>query len=88
MFPTAGSDEALADEALESRIAALNLLDLDLKHLGVIVEDQEEVDEINQVVKTAGTQLQQLNSMASAKEKLEGVVKTHQVIVGEKHTRC
>jgi hypothetical protein len=67
---------------LESRIAAVNLLDLNLGHLGVTVAATE-VDSINNMVNTAGTQLQQLNSIPGAKEKLDILVKTHQIIVGK-----
>ncbi|KAI9494754.1 hypothetical protein BDB00DRAFT_816923 [Zychaea mexicana] len=81
LFATPGGDESLQDEALESRIAALNLLDLNLEHLGVIVEDQSETDDIEIVVKEAGLQLQQLNSIPDAKGKLTGLVRTHQIIV-------
>lgn len=81
LFSTPGGDETLQDEALESRIAALNLLDLNLSHLGIIVEDESDVDDINVVVKDAGLQLQLLNSIPDAKSKLEGLVKTHQIIV-------
>jgi hypothetical protein len=42
-----------------------------------------EVDSINNMVNTAGTQLQQLNSIPGAKEKLDILVKTHQIIVGK-----
>lgn len=72
----------MQDEALESRIAALNLLDLDLQHLGVLVEDPAESESIENIVREAGLQLQQLNSMPSAKEKLRALVHTHQVVVG------
>ena len=82
LFATPGGDESLQDEALESRIAALNLLDLNMEHLGVIVEDQSETEDIEAVVKEAGLQLQQLNSIPDAKGKLNGLVKTHQIIVG------
>ncbi|KAI9318224.1 hypothetical protein BX666DRAFT_1936192 [Dichotomocladium elegans] len=82
LFSTPGGDEPLQDEALESRIAALNLLDLSLSHLGVIVEDDADIRDINAVVKKAGMQLQQLNSIPDAKGKLEGIVRTHQIVVG------
>ncbi|KAI9251501.1 hypothetical protein BDA99DRAFT_522029 [Phascolomyces articulosus] len=81
LFSTPGGDESLQDEALESRIAALNLLDLNMEHLGVIVEDESETEDIETVVKEAGLQLQQLNSIPDAKGKLSGLVKTHQIIV-------
>ena len=82
LFTTPGGDESLQDEALESRIAALNLLDLNMEHLGVIVEDESEIEDIEAVVKEAGLQLQQLNSILDAKGKLNGLVRTHQIIAG------
>lgn len=39
LFLPSGSDDASHDEALSSRIAALNMLDLSLDHLGVDVRD-------------------------------------------------
>lgn len=81
LFTNPDGDEAMQDEALESRIAALNLLDLDLSHLGVLLEDPVDIENMNHIVKQAGTQLQQLNTIMGAKEKLEALVKTHQIIV-------
>lgn len=81
LFTNPEGDEAMQDEALESRIAALNLLDLDLKHLGVSVENEEDKQELDKAVKEAGGQLQQLNSIMGAKEKLETLVLTHQIVV-------
>jgi hypothetical protein len=72
----------MQDEALESRIAALNLLDLNLHHLGVTLTDQKDSESINATVKEAGTQLQQLNSIMGAKDKLDAIVKTHEITVG------
>ncbi|KAI8983669.1 hypothetical protein BDB01DRAFT_789678 [Pilobolus umbonatus] len=77
-FTLPEGDEALQDEALESRIAALNLLDLDLRHLGVMIEDKD--GEINEVVKSAGNKLQQLNYIMGAKEKADILVDTHKII--------
>ena len=37
MFRPSNSDDASHDEALSSRIAALNMLDLNLEHLGIDV---------------------------------------------------
>lgn len=79
LFTHPDGDEAMQDEALESRIAALNLLDLDLNHLGVSFDDEEK--QFEDIAKLAGTQLQQLNTMMGAKEKLQALVKTHQIIV-------
>ncbi|CAO3588155.1 unnamed protein product [Absidia cylindrospora] len=80
LFISSSGDDSIQDEVLESRIAALNLLDLNLGHLGVVV-DPGEVESITKMVSAAGTQLQQLNSLPSAKEKLDILVKTHQIIV-------
>ncbi|KAL7314121.1 hypothetical protein PS15m_007772 [Mucor circinelloides] len=81
LFTNPEGDEAMQDEALESRIAALNLLDLNLQHLGVTIENEQDNEHLTQIVKEAGTQLQQLNTIMGAKEKLEALVKTHQIIV-------
>lgn len=81
LFTNPDGDEAMQDEALESRIAALNLLDLDLNHLGVLLQDPNDIENMNGVVKLAGTQLQQLNTIMGAKEKLEALIKTHEIIV-------
>ncbi len=81
LFTNPDGDEAMQDEALESRIAALNLLDLDLNHLGVLLQDPNDIESMNEIVKLAGTQLQQLNTIMGAKEKLEALIKTHEIIV-------
>jgi ribosomal protein L12E/L44/L45/RPP1/RPP2 len=81
LFTNPDGDEAMQDEALESRIAALNLLDLDLNHLGVLLQEKQDVENMNQIVKLAGTQLQQLNTIMGAKEKLDALIKTHEIIV-------
>ena len=46
------SDDATHDEALSSRIAAVNLLDLTLAHLGVDVSDSAKA--VDAVVKACG----------------------------------
>ncbi|GAN06236.1 hypothetical protein MAM1_0116d05716 [Mucor ambiguus] len=81
LFTNPEGDEAMQDEALESRIAALNLLDLNLQHLGVTIESEQDNEHLNHIVKEAGTQLQQLNTIMGAKDKLKALVKTHQIIV-------
>ncbi|KAI8372147.1 hypothetical protein BD560DRAFT_395304 [Blakeslea trispora] len=80
LFTNPDGDEAMQDEALESRIAALNLLDLNLTHLGLSVEAETQ-EQMNQVVKEAGLQLQQLNSILTAEGKLKTLVQTHQAVV-------
>ncbi|CAO3613086.1 unnamed protein product [Cunninghamella blakesleeana] len=80
LFIVSPNEENFQDEVLESRIAALNLLDLNLGHLGVTV-DESETKSIDDMVKAAGGELQRLNDIHNAKEKLNALVKTHQVIV-------
>lgn len=80
LFTNPEGDEAMQDEALESRIAALNLLDLNLEHLGVLLPAND-VENMNGVIKLAGGQLQQLNTIMGAKEKLDALIKTHEIIV-------
>lgn len=48
------SDDNSHDEALASRIAALNMLDLDLEHLGVEVDDEAGLKGIHEVVASCG----------------------------------
>lgn len=43
IFSPLGSDDARHDEALASRIAALNMLDLSLDHLGLITQPPDEI---------------------------------------------
>lgn len=81
LFIASPNEENFQDEVLESRIAALNLLDLNLGHLGVTV-DKSETESIDNMVKVAGAELQRLNEIPNAKEKLNALVKTHQIIVG------
>jgi hypothetical protein len=52
MQPT--TDDASHDEALSSRVAALNLLDLGLGHLGIEVPDSVNEAELKAVVKACG----------------------------------
>ncbi|KAI9303391.1 hypothetical protein BJ944DRAFT_183470 [Cunninghamella echinulata] len=80
LFIASPNEENFQDEVLESRIAALNLLDLNLGHLGVTV-DNSETESIDIMVKAAGSELQRLNEIPDAKGKLDALVKTHQIIV-------
>lgn len=51
MLPT--SDDAAHDDALSSRIAALNILDLGLEHLDVVVADDAK-DGVAEVLRSCG----------------------------------
>ena len=53
LFVPSNSDDLSHDEALSSRIAALNLLDLSLENLGVEI-DPSAVDEVMDVVRSCG----------------------------------
>jgi hypothetical protein len=53
LFIPSNSDDLSHDEALSSRIAALNLLDLSLENLGVEI-DPRAADELMDVIKTCG----------------------------------
>jgi len=48
------TDDASHDEALSSRVAALNMLDLGLGHLGIDVGESMNEPELNAVVKACG----------------------------------
>ncbi|CAO3696186.1 unnamed protein product [Umbelopsis ramanniana] len=80
LFTSPNGDDILHDEALESRIAALNLLDLDLAHLGVIVDEGDDIAEIDEAVKNAGHELQKLESSHAARDKMDHLLRTHTVI--------
>lgn len=53
LFTPSNSDDLSHDEALSSRIAALNLVDLSLENLGVEVDPSAE-DEMRDVIKACG----------------------------------
>jgi len=53
LFTPSNSDDLSHDEALASRIAALNLLDLSLENLGVEI-DPSAADEMGDVIKACG----------------------------------
>ena len=52
LFRPSNSDDASHDEALSSRIAALNMLDLTLDHLGV--ETGKNGDDVMRIVEACG----------------------------------
>lgn len=53
LFIPSNSDDLSHDEALSSRIAALNLLDLSLENLGVEIDPSVE-EEMRDVIKACG----------------------------------
>lgn len=89
IFSPLHSDDARHDEALSSRIAALNLLDLSLDHLGLITRPPGETVKgevrkgLAQLVEEVGHELQTLSAATrlTPKEKADVLVKAHQMVV-------
>ncbi|KAH8103910.1 hypothetical protein BXZ70DRAFT_923313 [Cristinia sonorae] len=80
LFLQSCSDDASHDEALSSRIAAVNLLDLSLSHLGVDVGNS--AVEVEAVVKACGETLSQLDTACRAPaDKAAVLVASHKIIV-------
>ncbi|KAK8850516.1 hypothetical protein IAR55_004434 [Kwoniella newhampshirensis] len=88
LFSPLESDDAKHDEALASRIAALNMLDLSLDHLGLIThpEDEEPAGTIAKgladIVDRIGNELQKLAnaSCVTPKDKADALIKAHKVV--------
>ncbi|CAL1715405.1 unnamed protein product [Somion occarium] len=80
LFLQPSSDDASHDEALSSRIAAVNLLDLTLAHLGVEVGNSG--TEVEAVVHACGETLTQLDTACRAPaDKASILVAAHKIIV-------
>ncbi|KAI0675975.1 hypothetical protein C8Q78DRAFT_1066580 [Trametes maxima] len=80
LFLPQGSDDVSHDEALSSRITAVNLLDLGLGHLGV--EVGRATREVDALVKACGQTLMQLDSVCRAPADKAGVlVSVHKILV-------
>ncbi|KAI0072635.1 hypothetical protein K474DRAFT_1604721 [Panus rudis PR-1116 ss-1] len=80
LFLQPSSDDANHDEALSSRIAAVNMLDLTLDHLGVDVGLSG--TEVEAVVQACGETLTQLDSACRAPaDKAAVLVAAHKIIV-------
>ncbi|KAF8074643.1 hypothetical protein FPV67DRAFT_1665396 [Lyophyllum atratum] len=77
MQPT--SDDSSHDEALSSRVAALNMLDLGLEHLDINVENGG--PELDLVVKACGETLSQLELCRSPGDKAAVLVQAHKLVV-------
>ncbi|CAJ0751491.1 7926_t:CDS:10, partial [Entrophospora sp. SA101] len=73
--PNWSNDNGIHDNLLSSKIAALNLLDLNLKHLGVDIIESNQQESIDMAVQNAGIELQNLNKRKSPLEKLEKSLK-------------
>ncbi|KAH9479835.1 Vacuolar protein sorting-associated protein 9A [Psilocybe cubensis] len=81
LFMQSTTDDASHDEALTSRVAALNMLDLGLGHLGIEVGDAVNEPELDAVVKACGELLSQLDTCRSPGDKSALLVAAHRVVV-------
>ncbi|KAF7292828.1 VPS9 domain-containing protein [Mycena indigotica] len=80
VFAPATSDDPSHDQALSSRVAALNMLDLNLEHLGVDVPPEAN-DGLENVVKACGQVLSGLELHQSPSEKASIMVQAHQEVI-------
>ncbi|KAG8897868.1 hypothetical protein FRB99_007867 [Tulasnella sp. 403] len=82
LFAPEGTDDKSHDEALSNRVAALNMLDLTLEHLGVEAGEDAKVG-VEKVVQAVGRELQRLEDplCRSPGEKAAILVTAHNAIV-------
>ncbi|KAH0836503.1 hypothetical protein J3R83DRAFT_8141 [Lanmaoa asiatica] len=80
LFLPSTSDDSSHNEALSSRIAALNMLDLGLEHLDIDIGDANH-EEVDAVVRTCGQTLAQLDLACSPREKGAVLVAAHKLVV-------
>ncbi|KAK6906608.1 hypothetical protein I203_100594 [Kwoniella mangroviensis CBS 8507] len=89
LFSPLESDDARHDEALASRIAALNMLDLSLDHLGLITRPEGEEPEgaiakgLTDIVDDIGHEFQKLSGSdcLTPKDKASVLIKAHKIVV-------
>ncbi|KAJ7165105.1 hypothetical protein C8R46DRAFT_304496 [Mycena filopes] len=80
LFAPPSSDDSSHDQALTSRVAALNMLDLNLEHLGVDVPP-EAAEGLERVVKACGQILSSLELHQSPAEKASVMVQAHREVI-------
>ncbi|KAF8584031.1 hypothetical protein K439DRAFT_1653309 [Ramaria rubella] len=82
-FRPLSGDDASHDGALANRIAALNMLDLGLEHLGVDIPNDTIKSDVNKVVEVCGATLQRLedSNHRSPGQKSALLVEAHKQIV-------
>ncbi|KAH7093909.1 hypothetical protein BKA62DRAFT_834482 [Auriculariales sp. MPI-PUGE-AT-0066] len=83
LFRPVESDDASHDEALSGHVAALNMLDLSLDHLGVDAGSGAQEAQVGKVVEKCGEVLQQLSrpDCQTASQKSAILVDCHRTIV-------
>ncbi|RKP05817.1 hypothetical protein THASP1DRAFT_32353 [Thamnocephalis sphaerospora] len=80
LFAPWSGDDSICDQLLQSRCAALNILHVDLEHLGISVSDEGR-HILGRLVDEAGAELQQMDRVQPPIEKLERLVRCHEIIV-------
>ncbi|KAJ7057111.1 hypothetical protein C8F01DRAFT_1061395 [Mycena amicta] len=80
LFAPPASDDPSHDQALSSRVAALNMLDLNLEHLGVDVP-AEATEGLETVVEACGQVLSGLELHQSPAEKAAIMVQAHREVI-------
>ncbi|THH10746.1 hypothetical protein EW145_g1107 [Phellinidium pouzarii] len=79
LFGPSDSDDASHDETLSSRIAALNMLELSLEHLGVDVGDSK--NDVDRIVSACGETISQLSVARCPADKAAIMIASHRIIV-------
>ncbi|EJD07368.1 uncharacterized protein FOMMEDRAFT_143805 [Fomitiporia mediterranea MF3/22] len=79
LYRPSSSDDASHDEALSSRINALNKLDLSLDHLGVDAGPSK--DDVYRIVEACGQTISQLEVACCPADKAAILVASHRIIV-------
>ncbi|CAG8436413.1 1611_t:CDS:10 [Funneliformis caledonium] len=81
IFSPKWSNDVADDEALGSKIAALNLLELGLSNLGVDIKSQQQQEFIDLAIQVAGAELQSLEQKKAPYEKLNSLIHCHGIVV-------
>ncbi|KAK9766272.1 hypothetical protein K7432_004764 [Basidiobolus ranarum] len=79
LFSPVSTDDQLKDQMLSSRIAALNIADLRLDHLGVTAEGEEH-DHLMMMVEETGIELQRIDTIKAPADKIQVLVNCHHII--------
>ncbi|ORX97589.1 hypothetical protein K493DRAFT_300374 [Basidiobolus meristosporus CBS 931.73] len=79
LFSPVSADDQLKDQMLSSRIAALNIADLKLDHLGVYAQG-EEYEHLMMMVEETGIELQKIDNIKAPADKIQILVNCHRII--------
>ncbi|KAI5820551.1 hypothetical protein BZA77DRAFT_274165 [Pyronema omphalodes] len=75
------TDDDARDDSLHSKIAALKVVGVNLGHLGIELESEKKVDDVNKELQEAVKSLQQMNNERSPLGKLTKLKVAHKTIV-------